>query len=140
MLIYPYIATLLGVAVGIILAVATKKADGTVSGALDRAGFVTNIVLTPVYVLLTPIAVFFGLLSEPYSSLSAGESVLAWIIAVVIASAPLVCGLSLGGSVALRKRGKSKASFIVQFAGGLSIILSVVLYVVFEGSLLVTIN
>ena len=57
-----------------------------------------------------------------------------------IASAALICGLGLGFSVALRKKGKSKLSFWVQFAGFVGIGLTVGLYCLLAGNLLRYLN
>ena len=51
-----------------------------------------------------------------------------------------ICGLGLGFSVALRKKGKSKQSFAVQFAGVVGIGLSVLFYILFAGNLLQYLN
>ena len=65
---------------------------------------------------------------------------LGWIVSIIIASAALVCGIGLGLSVALRKKGKSKLSFAVQFAGLAGIGLSVGLYSLLAGSLIRYLN
>ena len=66
--------------------------------------------------------------------------ILGWIVAVVIASAALFCGLGLGFSVALRKKGRSKLSFAVQFAGVAGIGLTLAFYFIFTGNLLKYLN
>ena len=63
-----------------------------------------------------------------------------WIVSILIASAALFCSLSLGFSVALRKKGQSKKSFIVQFAGLAAIGLSVGLYCLLAGNLIRYLN
>ena len=63
-----------------------------------------------------------------------------WIVSVIIASAALFCGLGLGYSVSLRKQGRSKISFAVQFAGVVGIGLTVLLYGVFVGNLISPLN
>jgi hypothetical protein len=62
------------------------------------------------------------------------------LVGIVIASGVLPCGLGLGYSVALRKKGKSKLSFVVQFAGLAGMGIAIALYAVFAGNLLMTIN
>ena len=64
--------------------------------------------------------------------------ILGWIVGIIIASASLPCGLGL--SVALRKKGRSKLSFTVQFAGLAGIGLALALYAIFSGNLLISIN
>ena len=57
-----------------------------------------------------------------------------------MASAALFCGIGLGLSVAFRKKGKSKLSFAVQFAGVGGIGLTVILFFLFYGNLLRPLN
>ena len=66
--------------------------------------------------------------------------ILGWIVSVIMASAALFCGIGLGLSVAFRKKGKSKLSFAVQFAGIVGIGLTVILFFIFYGNLLRPIN
>lgn len=66
--------------------------------------------------------------------------ILGWIVSIFIASTGLFCGLGLGFSVALRKKGKRKLSFVVQFAGVAGIGLSVELYCLLAGNLLKYLN
>ena len=138
MYLYSVVATIIAVIVGIRLAVRTKMADGVVYGKLDQAGLITNIVLLPVYACLTLFCIALSMFTWPgYDGLL---GILGWIVCFVIASAPLSCGLGLGFSAALRKKGKSKQSFLVQFAGFAGCTLSIILFVVFYGNLLDTLN
>ena len=66
--------------------------------------------------------------------------VIGWAVCIVCASAALVCYSGLGASVALRKKGKRVPSFLVQFAGVISIGLTVLLYILFEGTLISPLN
>ena len=138
MFLYTVIEAVVGVIAGIFLAVCTRKTEGVVYGKLDKAGRITNILLIPVYICLSPLYLFFGMISEPSHDGLLG--ILGWIVAIVIASAGLFCGLGLGFSVLLRKKGKSKLSFAVQFAGLVGIGLTVLLYSVFAGNLLQFLN
>ena len=138
MFLYTVIEAVVGIIAGIVLAVCTKKADGVVYGKLDKAGRVTNIALIPLYVCLSPLYLFFGMISMPAYSGILGA--LGWVVSIIIASAALVCALGLGFSVALRKKGKSKMSFVVQFAGVVGIGLSVGLYILLAGNLLESLN
>ena len=138
MFIYVLLEALAGIVGGILIAKRTKKADGVVYGKLDRAGRVTNVLLTVAYVITSPLYLLLGCLSEPD-----GEGlliILGVLVSVIAASATLFCGLGLGFSVALRKKGKSALSFAVQFSGVVGILLTVVLYVVFAGSLISPLN
>ena len=66
--------------------------------------------------------------------------IIGWIVSIINASATLFCGLGLGFSVALRKKGKSKLSFAVQFAGIIGIALTIGMYMLFAGNLLKPLN
>lgn len=138
MFLYTVIEAVVGVLAGILLAACTKKADGVVYGKLDKAGRITNILLILVYLCLAPVYLFFGMISTP--SYEGFLGILGWIVSILIASAALFCGLSLGFSVALRKKGQSKKSFIVQFAGLAAIGLSVGLYCLLAGNLIRYLN
>ena len=138
MYLYTTIEAWVAVIAGILLAVCTKKADGVEYGKLDKAGRVTNILLIPVYVCLLPLCLFLGMMANPQYDGFLG--VLGWIVAIVMASAALFCGIGLGLSVAFRKRGKSKLSFAVQFAGLGGIGLTLLLFFVFYGNLLKPLN
>jgi cytochrome bd-type quinol oxidase subunit 2 len=138
MYLYTTIEAWVAVIAGILLAVCTKKADGVEYGKLDKAGRVTNILLIPVYVCLLPLCLFLGMIANPQYDGFLG--VLGWIVAIVMASAALFCGIGLGLSVAFRKRGKSKLSFAVQFAGLGGIGLTLLLFFVFYGNLLKPLN
>ena len=138
MTLYTIIEAVAGIIAGILIAVRTKKSDGVVYGRLDNAGRITNIILIPLYVILSPLYLFLGMIS------ASGEEgflgIIGWIVAIICASAALFCGLGLGFSVALRKKGKSKLSFAVQFAGVVAIALTVLLYCAFAGNLLESLN
>ena len=138
MFLYTIMEAIVAVVAAILLAVRTKKADGVVYGKLDKAGRITNILLTLVYIRLAPVYLFLGMISYP--SYDGFLGVLGWIASVINASATLFCGLGLGFSVALRKKGRSKLSFAVQFAGLVGIGLTVGMYFLFTGNLLDTLN
>ena len=138
MFLYTVMEAVIAVFAGIFLAVRTKKADNVVYGKLDKAGRIINILLIPVFVCLAPLYLFLGMIASPAYDGFLG--ILGWIVSVIIASATLFCGLGLGFSVALRKKGKSKQSFIVQFAGLVGIGLSVGLYCLLAGNLLKYLN
>ena len=138
MFLYTVLAALVGVVAGIMIAARTKKGKRVVYGGLDKAGRVTNVLLTIVYVVASPFYLFLGMISEPD-----GEGVL-WIlgllVSVIAASASVFCSLGLGFSVALRKKGRSGLSFALQFAGLVGIALTVLLYATFVGSLIRPLN
>ena len=138
MLYYVLLEAIAGIVGAILIAISTPKKDGVVYGRLDNVGRVTNVLLTFFYVIAAPFCMFIGLISEP-----GGEGLL-WILGLIVclitASAVLFCGLGIGFSVALRKKGKSALSFAVQFAGVIGILLTVLLYGIFEGSLIGSLN
>lgn len=138
MYLYTVIEAIVGIVAGLVIAIGTKKADGVIYGKLDKAGMITNILLIIVYACLLPLCLFLGMISNPKYDGFLG--ILGWIVAVVIASAALFCGLGLGFSVALRKKGRSKLSFAVQFAGVGGIGLTLAFYFIFTGNLLKYLN
>ncbi len=138
MFLYTTIEAIVAVVAGILIAVCTKKADGVEYGKLDKAGRITNILLIPVYLCLLPLCLFLGMIANP--SYDGFLGILGWIVSIIMASATLFCGLGLGLSAAFRKKGRSKLSFIVQFAGFGGIALTLILYFVFYGNLLKPIN
>ena len=138
MYLYILLSALAGIIAGFVIAIRTKKQDGLTYGKLDKAGRVTNIILTIVYVCLSPLYMIIGALCYP--AYGGFWGILGWIISFVISSAALICALSIGFSVALRKKGQSKKSFAVQFAGLAGIALAILLVAAFYGNLLDTLN
>ena len=138
MFLYVIIEALVGVVAGLLLALCIKKSANVKYGKLDKAGIVTNIILIPLYALSAPFYMFLGMICYPNHDGFLG--VVGWIISIVAASAALFCGVGLGGSVALRKKGKSGLGFAVQFAGVVGIALTFLLYALFVGSLLAPLN
>ncbi|MBR5125803.1 MAG: hypothetical protein IKU68_03620 [Oscillospiraceae bacterium] len=138
MYIYAGIATIAALVAGIIIAARTKRAAGVVYGKLDKAGLITNILLIPVYALLT--LFFIALSLFLYPEYDGFLGLLGWIVAVVISSVPLYCGFALSASVVLRKKGKSRQSFAVQFAGLAGAAISLAMFFLFYGNLLSYLN
>ena len=138
MYLYTAITAVIGLIAGIFLAACTKKAEGVVYEKLDKAGRITNIVLIPVYIVLSLIYVAISMFASPAHDGFLG--MLSWLVCLLIAVAPASCGLGLGFSASLRKKGRSKLSFIMQFAGIAGCILGVVLFMVFYGNLLASLN
>lgn len=132
------LATILGCAIGLGLAIAARKVKGPVGDSLESATKICNVLLLAVYAMASPIIWFLGLVSEAYQEGFWG--VIGWVIAAVIWIAPLFFGLGLGLSVWLRKKGRSVAAFVIQFAGVMAIAASFLLYAIFVGSLLTPLN
>ena len=135
---YTAIEAAVAVIAGILIAVCTKKAEGVTYGKLDRIGQVTNVLLLLVYVGFSFVYLFLGMIANPRYDGFLG--LLGWIVSVIMASAALFCGIGLGLSVALRKKGRSKLSFVVQFLGAAGIGLTIMLFFLFYGNLLRPIN
>lgn len=138
MFLYVIIEALVGVVAGLLLALCIKRAAGVKYGTLDKVGMVTNIILGVFYVGFSPFYMFLGMICEANHDGFLG--VLGWIVSIIAASAALFSGVGLGGSVALRKRGKRVLSFVVQFSGIVGIGLTFLLYAVFVGTLLAPLN
>lgn len=138
MYLYTVIEAVVAVITGLVIAIRTKKSDGVVYGKLDKAGRITNLLLIPVYLCLSPLYLFLGMIANPRYEGFLG--VLGWIVSVIMASAALFCGVGLGLSVAFRKKGKSKLSFAVQFAGVGGIAITLILFFLFYGNLLRPLN
>ena len=139
MCIYFALVAIIGLVVGIIIAARSKKAEGVVYGKLDKAGIVTNILLIPVYLIVTIFSFFIVMLGY----IPEGKGILgvfSWTVAIIGATGPVLCGLGLGASVSLRKIGKSKKSFLVQFAGVAGIGITILFFVLFCGNLFGSLN
>ena len=138
MFLYTSIVAAVAVIAGILLAVCTKKAEDITYTKLDKAGRITNILLLLLYICLAPLYLFLAMIANPRYDGFLG--VLGWIVAIIMGSTALFCGLGLGFSVALRKKGKSKLSFAVQFSGVLGIAINLILFFLFYGNLLRPLN
>ena len=125
MYIYIVLQAIVAVVAGILLAACSKKTEGVVYGKLDRAGRITNIVLIPVYASLSLFCMGLGIFCNP--GYDGFLRILGWIVSFIIPSAPLFCFIGLGLSV-LRKKGRSKQSFAVQFVGFAGAALSVIMF------------
>ena len=136
---YFALVAIIGLVAGIIIAACSKKTEGVVYGKLDIAGIVTNILLIPVYLIVTIFNFFIVMLGY----IPEGEGILgilSWAVAFIGATGPVLCGLGLGASVALRKKGKSKKSFLVQFAGVAGLGITILFFVLFCGNLFGSLN
>ena len=138
MFLYTILAALFGIAMGLVLSARTKKKKDLRYGRLDRVGAVTNVVLLVLYACAAPFCMFLGFVSEP--RLDGFLGLVGRLVVIIIASSSLFSALGLGLSVDLRKKGRSKLSFAVQFAGAAGIALTALLYCVFEGNLLAALN
>ena len=135
---YWFIEAIVGIIVGLLIALCTKKAKDVTYGKLDKAGMILNVVLLAVYTVMSPFYLFIGSISRPAYEGFLG--VVGGIVSVISASTAFFGAVGLGASVALRKRGKSKLSFIVQFAGFAGMGLMLLFFFLFYGNLLKSIN
>ena len=138
MFLYTVVEAVIAVIAGILIAACTKRTEGVTYGKLDKIGRITNILLLLFYVGFSFFYLFLGMIANPRYDGFLG--ILGWIVSVIMASAALFCGIGLGLSVAFRKRGRSKLSFAVQFAGVGGIALTAGLFFLFYGNLLRPIN
>lgn len=138
MFLYTTIEAIVAVVAGLAIALFTKKAEGVTYGKLDRLGQVTNVLLLLFYVGFSYFYLFLGMIANPRYDGFLG--ILGWIVSIIMASAALFCGIGLGLSVAFRKKGRSRLSFLVQFAGVAGIGLTVALFFIFYGNLLKPLN
>ena len=138
MFLYTIIEAACAVVFGIMIATRAKRAEGLTYGTLDRVGVVTNGVLLAVYACLAPAYMFVAMICEPAYEGILG--VLGWVISIFIGSTALACGLGLGYSVALRRRGESKKSFAVQFIGAVYLATALALFAVCYDNILASLN
>ena len=104
---YTIIAAVIAAVIGIVVAVRTKKDECVTYTGLDKAGRITNLVLLLVYVCLSPMYLFIGMICTPAHDGYLGF--VGYAVSVVIASASLFCFPGLGFSVALRKKRPQQA-------------------------------
>ena len=116
MYIYFFLVAISSLVAGIVIAARSKKVEGVVYGALDKVGIITNILLIPAYAIAS-IYCFFVIMLGYIPDGEGFLAVVAWLLAIIGATTPSLCGLGLGVSIALRKKGKRKLSFLSQFAG-----------------------
>ena len=123
---------------GLVIALRQKKAEDVVYTKLDKTGRITNILLLLVYLRLSPLYLFFGMISE--AAYDGIPGLIGWIVSFANASAAVPVCLGLGFSVAWRKQGRSKDSFKIQFIGLVGIAFTVASYCLFAGNLLQSLN
>ncbi len=139
MYLYFALAAIAGVVAGIVIAARSKKAEGVVYGTLDKIGIATNILLIPIYFILCTYFFFLVMLGMNPD----GEGLLlvvSVIVSVIGATGPAFCGIGLGASVALRKKGKSVQSFLAQFAGIAGLATTFLFFVIFYTTLFASLN
>lgn len=139
MFIYIIIIAIVAVIAGLVPVLCTKKADDVIYGKLDDAGRITNLVLIPVYAVLSLFCMGIGIFCYPGYE-EGFLRVLGWIAAFFIPSAPLFCFVGLGMSIALRRKGRRKQSFYIQFVGLISVGMSILMFFLFYGNLLSSLN
>lgn len=88
----------------------------------------TFIALIPVYSIFSILMLFMAVITDTNYGASSVQEFFAVICSLFIASVPIYCGIALGMSVFLRRKGRSLAGFIVHFAGFVSLLLSFSFY------------
>ena len=131
---YVYLGALFGIFWIIWSMIRAKKAEGIAYGKLDKAGVVTNILLTIFYVMMATPCLFIGLLCQPAYDGFLG--IIGGILCIIADSAILLCGLGIGFSISLRRKGKSKLSFAAQFMGVVGIAMMFLIFFSCYGNLL----
>ena len=139
MFLYYAFAAIVGLIAGIVIAARAKKAEGVVYGVLDKVGIATNILLIPAYAFVSIFCFYLVMVGMNPDGEGLLE-ILAYIVAIIGATGPAFCGLGLGASVALRKKGKSKLSFLAQFAGVAGLGITFSFFLLFYGNLFATLN
>lgn len=138
MFLYTVLEAIVGIIAGLLIAIRTKKSANIVYGKLDKAGRITNVLLIFAYVCFSPFYLFLGMICTPHYNGFLG--IVGWGVSIIAASAALFCGLGIGASVALRKKGKSRLSFAAQFAGVAGIMITLLIFLAFYGNLLSPLN
>lgn len=138
MFIYVVLQALVGVILAVRLITHTKKAEGVVYGTLDKAGRITNVILCVLYSLASPLHMILGAVCGPDEP--GILFIIGWLLSIIVGSVVLIWTLGLGYSVALRRQGKSRLSFAVQFAGVGGFLLSTALFLLFYGGILGSLN
>ena len=64
MYLYFAFAAIAGLVAGIIIAARSKKTDGVVYGTLDKVGVATNILLIPIYAIVTAFFFFLAMVAS----------------------------------------------------------------------------
>lgn len=107
-----------GITIGILLAVRARKGEAGVPTALDRISLATNVALIPVYSIYSVLMLFMAtIIDTNYGATSPVQEIFAIFFSFIVAATPVYCGIALGASVSLRRKGRSFAGFLVQFAG-----------------------
>lgn len=116
-----------GVAAGIVLAVRARAIEKAAPTVLDRISLVTNIVLIPVYVIFSLLMLFMASITGTSYDVGTVQEFLAVIFSLIIGATPIYCGIALGMSVSLRRKGRSVAGFFIQFVGFVGILLMILI-------------
>jgi hypothetical protein len=116
-----------GIAIGIILVVRARKREAVTYTVLDRVSMVTNVMLCVVYFLLSLIMLLMASITGTGLYASPVQKFLTHVFAGLIAATPIYCGIALGMSVLLRRKGRSVAGFLIQFAGFIGIVLLILI-------------
>ena len=101
--------------IALVVAFIIPKKKGYEYTKLDRTGAILNIVLLVLYFVMSVIGITTVFFSDSTATMSESKYNLMITVISIGVSIPLLAIASLFASVVLRKRGKSKLSFCVQF-------------------------
>lgn len=100
----------------VLIAIFTTKKNNYEYNSLDKKGVVFNIVLSIIYIPLSIMGIFtIFFFDAPTTNYSALKMSLLYTITYLGFSIPILSIAGIFTSVIMRRRGKSKFSFIIQF-------------------------
>lgn len=118
-----------GIAAGAAIALGARPAEHPEPNSLALATRICSICLIPVYAVLCLPSVVLAGITDTSLQAGPGTQILAVVVAVLAGAAPLYCGVGLGLSAALGKKGRGRAAFRMQFAGFAGIAFSLLVLV-----------
>lgn len=114
---YSFIALPIAIVIGLGMVILTKRNKKLKLNSLDKVGIFTNIILIPIYFLMSSFAAVLAMAEIPIPEGLSLPYIVGEILLFFIACTPIVCGFSLGLAVRFRRFGRSKQSFLIQFFG-----------------------
>lgn len=99
----------------IVIAIVKNQSKGErLNNKLDKVGAIFNIVLSILYIPLSYISIMMVMVSDVFSANQLYNNLIS-IFCYITITFPLICIISIALSVILRIKGKSIASFRIQF-------------------------
>lgn len=118
--------------IGFFLALKQKKSPEVVYGTADKVGAALNILLAIVFAIGSCMPVFLAMVVRSAPDATAWQNVLCILASALIGAAPVYCAIALGHAAALRKKGHSIKSLVVQFSGIAGIVIPVLMFQLLE--------